>query len=72
VKIGIDARFLTHPQAGGFKTYTENLISALAAIDTENEYILYIDRQPDERSQVPTTPNFRCLSIRSGLLEQRI
>ena len=42
MKIGIDARFLTHPQLGGFKTYTENLIAALAEIDTENEYILYL------------------------------
>ncbi len=44
MRIGIDARFLTHPQPGGFKTYTENLISALARVDSENEYILYTDR----------------------------
>lgn len=47
MKIGIDARFLTHPQRGGFKTYTCSLISALAgnppAADG-NEYVLYTDR----------------------------
>lgn len=44
MRIGIDARFLTHPQPGGFKTYTESLISALARVDLENEYFLYTDR----------------------------
>ncbi len=44
MRIGMDARFLTHPQSGGFKTYTENLISALAKVDLENEYVLYTDR----------------------------
>lgn len=44
MKIGIDARFLTHPQAGGFKTYSQNLVGALAQLDTENEYIIYVDR----------------------------
>ena len=45
MKIGIDARFLTHPQSGGFKTYTESLVAALARIDSQNEYILYTDRE---------------------------
>jgi glycosyltransferase involved in cell wall biosynthesis len=49
MRIGFDARFLTHPQRGGFKTYTENLISALATVDKENEYILYVDRSPIKR-----------------------
>ena len=44
MRIGIDARFLTHPQRGGFKTYTTHLIAALAAIDAQNEYVLYTDR----------------------------
>lgn len=44
--IGIDARFLTHPQPGGFKTYTTNLIQALSQVDDANEYILYLDRAP--------------------------
>ena len=45
MRIGIDARFLTHPQLGGFKTYTENLVAALARVDLENEYFLYTDRE---------------------------
>ena len=58
MKIGVDARFLTHPQAGGFKTYTENLITALAKVDEENEYILYIDRPSQPQTKLPTQSNF--------------
>lgn len=56
--IGIDARFLTHPQNGGFKTYTKNLVQALSDIDTRNEYILYVDREPEEPNCLPQKPNF--------------
>jgi glycosyltransferase involved in cell wall biosynthesis len=66
MKIGIDARFLTHPQPGGFKTYTENLISALAQIDTETEYILYVDRLPAPKDRIPTQKNFQ-MRIVSGI-----
>jgi glycosyltransferase involved in cell wall biosynthesis len=48
MRIGIDARFLTHPQAGGFKTYTENLIRALSQIDNANDYVVYVDRSSPE------------------------
>ncbi len=58
MRIGIDARFLTHPQRGGFKTYTENLITALAKVDPENEYILYLDRSPCQDTRLPDCPNF--------------
>lgn len=58
MKIGIDARFLTHPQPGGFKTYTVSLITTLARIDSENEYVLYLDRQPGEHDVIPAQPNF--------------
>lgn len=59
MKIGIDARFLTHPQKGGFKTYIENLIQALVRVDKGNEYILYVDRQPTPEAIVPRSSNFR-------------
>jgi glycosyltransferase involved in cell wall biosynthesis len=58
MRIGIDARFLTHPQKGGFKTYTENLIRALSQIDLENEYFLYLDRQPETTLKWSDCRNF--------------
>jgi glycosyltransferase involved in cell wall biosynthesis len=57
--IGIDARFLTHPQVGGFKTYTTSLISALAVVDQANRYVLFVDREPGEQLSFPVAaPNF--------------
>jgi len=57
MKIGIDARFLTHPQVGGFKTYTENLVTALSQVDHLNSYIIYLDRPPLEDT-LPQNDNF--------------
>jgi glycosyltransferase involved in cell wall biosynthesis len=57
MRIGIDARFLTHPQAGGFKTYTENLIQALSQVDAVNRYVLYLDREPAD-GILPKAENF--------------
>lgn len=57
MKIGIDARFLTHPQRGGFKTYTCSLISALANASTDlngHRYILYTDRDADVPIDLPS------------------
>lgn len=64
MRIGIDARFLTHPQRGGYKTYTENLIAALADVDKENEYFLYVDREPLDGDLIPDRSkfNFRVVS----------
>jgi glycosyltransferase involved in cell wall biosynthesis len=67
MRIGIDARFLTHPQPGGFKTYTENLVTALANLDRENEYFLYLDRKPGTLDLIPTQPNFHCRVIAGSL-----
>jgi glycosyltransferase involved in cell wall biosynthesis len=69
MKIGIDARFLTHPQRGGFKTYTENLVNALACIDDKNNYTLYVDRAPDQNTKIPQQSNFtyKILKQRPGI-----
>lgn len=58
MRIGLDARFLSHPQPGGFKTYTTNLIGALGEIDNTNEYVLYLDRQC-VLDNLPRHENFR-------------
>ncbi|MEZ4555376.1 MAG: glycosyltransferase family 1 protein [Caldilineaceae bacterium] len=50
--------FLTHPQPGGFKTYTVNLLSALAELDAENEYIIYLDRPPTPDTPLPQSDRF--------------
>lgn len=63
MRIGIDARFMTHPQRGGFKTYTENLVAALAEINLEDDYFLYLDREP--QGALPTSAKF-CYRVVAG------
>ena len=48
----------THPQPGGFKTYTESLISSLSRVDLDNEYFLYMDRPYGNLIDLLNNPNF--------------
>ncbi len=56
--ICIDGRSISHPQRGGFKTYSENLVAALAAIETEHTYTVFYDR-PYSFPPVAGHPRFR-------------
>jgi glycosyltransferase involved in cell wall biosynthesis len=47
LRIALDARSASHPQRGGFRTYTENLIRQLPRVDPENHYLFYSDRTMD-------------------------
>ncbi|MDO8682420.1 MAG: glycosyltransferase family 1 protein [Armatimonadota bacterium] len=65
MKVGLDARHLTHPQEGGFKTYTQSLIPALARVDKTNEYVLYTDRPSNEDFHLGE--NFRIRMVQGAL-----
>lgn len=67
MRIGIDARFLTHPQPGGFKTYVSSLVHALAEVDPANTYVLYVDRPPEDGARLPTAPNFQLTIVPGNL-----
>ena len=56
MRIALDARLSYYVQAG-ITQYTLNLIQALAAIDSENEYLI-LQRRPDQRAIV-SQDNFR-------------
>ncbi len=45
MKIAIDGIAFSHPQPGGYHTYTRNLIEQLAQLDTRHSYLLLTDRQ---------------------------
>ena len=60
MRIAIDARLSYYVQ-GGITQYTLNLIRALAAIDRENEYLIF-QRRPDQRTVVSQN-NFRRVSL---------
>ena len=47
MRIGIDARALSEP-GGGEETYTRNVIRALAAVDLDNDYTLFLSPPPPE------------------------
>ncbi|MSP11795.1 MAG: glycosyltransferase family 1 protein [Chloroflexi bacterium] len=54
--IAIDARSMSHPQPGGFKTYTTNLIRALLVEDRQATYTIYLDR-PMNGVMLPANAN---------------
>lgn len=55
--IGIDCR-LPFYQMGGISQYTLHLMTALAALDSANQYTVFHNRK-DQRSYLPNAPNFR-------------
>jgi glycosyltransferase involved in cell wall biosynthesis len=44
MNIFIDGRSISHPRRGGFKTYIENLVAALADIPCNDEFTIIYDR----------------------------
>jgi glycosyltransferase involved in cell wall biosynthesis len=61
IKVGIDARFAVHNRRG-IGNYTLKLIQNLAKIDTNNEYILYTNKE-DVDNVLPSQSNFRIKTI---------
>lgn len=73
MRIGIDARFLTHPQVGGFKTYTEHLIAALSQVDADNQYILYVDRSVSQDTfKLPSNFQVKVVSSSRSLVDMPV
>jgi glycosyltransferase involved in cell wall biosynthesis len=65
MKIVIDARPLSHPQAGGFRSYVRALLRGLAERGTSDfDLLLYIDREltAADRAFVPTGAGVRVLT----------
>jgi glycosyltransferase involved in cell wall biosynthesis len=57
LRVGIDARYLSHAIIGGVHTYVYNFVSELAKLPSDTEFILYADtKQPFELANLP--PNF--------------
>jgi glycosyltransferase involved in cell wall biosynthesis len=56
MRIGLDARLLYYQQAG-IAQYTQRLLTALAEIDHQNEYVVLQSRK--DRRRLVSAPNFR-------------
>ena len=50
MRVVIDARPLSHPQAGGYRSYTRALVQGLAELAPRDiEVLLYLDRPIEMR-----------------------
>jgi glycosyltransferase involved in cell wall biosynthesis len=65
-RIAIDARAASHPQPGGFKTYTENLLRDLLQRDDPHSYLLYLDR-PLTNGLTPAGPDVSVKIVRGAV-----
>lgn len=57
LRIGVNALYLIPGGVGGTEIYLRNLLSALAEIDTRNQYIVYLNRETG-LDLCPPVPNF--------------
>jgi glycosyltransferase involved in cell wall biosynthesis len=68
MRIGLDARYLSHGIVGGINTYLKNLLPALFEAATGHEIILYVDtKRPFELRDLPGHVTVRSLPYRNGL-----
>lgn len=58
MRIGLNLLYLLPGIVGGSQTYAVSLIRALAALDTENEYFLYLNRDSEDL-EITAAINFR-------------
>lgn len=57
IRIGVNALYLIPGGVGGTEIYLRNLLQALAAIDAENQYFVFTNRETDA-ALVPQQANF--------------
>jgi glycosyltransferase involved in cell wall biosynthesis len=57
IRIGVNALYLIPGGVGGTEIYLRNLLRALATIDSENQYIVFTNRETGA-DLVPNRPNF--------------
>ena len=65
-RVAIDGRAISHPQPGGFKTYSENLVKHLPALDDFVNYEIILDR-PMAQPTIPPRPNVSVRVIRNAM-----
>lgn len=68
LRIGIDARYLSHGLVGGIHTYLKNLLPALFAVGDNEQFVLYADQKaPFELSDLPANVTLRTLPYRHAI-----
>lgn len=62
MRVVIDARPLSNPQAGGFRSYVRSLVQGLSEISEKDEILLYLDRPlPSDSPPLPRNMDVRVL-----------
>lgn len=72
MKVGIDARFLTHPQRGGFKTYTNSVVSSLVQSGSDCRFVLYTDRPLRRNTPLPANFSVSPVSGRNAVIREQL
>lgn len=68
MRIGIDARYLSHGIMGGINSYLRNLLPALFEVAKDHQIFLYADtKKPFELSNLPENVVLRLVDYRTGL-----
>ncbi len=67
LRIGVNALYLIPGGVGGTEIYLRNLLAALAEVDRENEYCVFLNRETEQTEPplVPEAANFR--AVRTGV-----
>jgi glycosyltransferase involved in cell wall biosynthesis len=65
-RVAIDGRAISHPQPGGFKTYSENLVKHLPELDDSVNYEIILDR-PVAKQAISSRPNVSVRVIRNAI-----
>src|SRR5271169_2994995 len=73
LRIGVNALYLIPGGVGGTEIYLRHLLATLAAIDGENEYLVFTNRETDT-GLVPASANFRAVpqAVRAAFRPARI
>ena len=73
LRIGVNALYLIPGRVGGTEIYLRSLLAALAEIDSENQYVVFTNRETGT-DLVPARENFGCVqtSIRASFRPARI
>ena len=61
LRIGVNALYLIPGGVGGTEIYLRNLLQALAAIDRENQYVVFTNRETPDLA--PVQPNFATAAV---------
>jgi glycosyltransferase involved in cell wall biosynthesis len=61
MRIGVNALYLIPGGVGGTEIYLRGILSGLAQIDRQNEYLIFVNRETGD-SLTPPGPNFRTMA----------